>query len=391
LEDEEDQRMREQLARDIEPSRTLDEFVAYQNYTGGKSPSKTGHAAQIEMIYKDLNGMIDALGWNARSIKSFTEFHKQPQSGHKVDRRTLEDVEADGEEGSWFDQWALCEIEALRALEDELDQELDVGRVQDVLDKLRQLARLLNDKAKLTTRLNDVRRQIINRKDPEKTEASRKAPLSKEMAEKQKSLRNEYAKILKLVNQAEEGTVFLKSRLASYCAENGKSSDVRVPTVDAVKKTIIKMTALAEKRNADITMLESQMRKIGLNESNRPSSSSSRTLGTPRKSRGQSMRSSMAESPYATPPTNRSKMSLSELNRRALTPDVDTTPTANKGYGLNYSSALSTTPGHELSRMSDLVDDNIDTLRATARRRKQVAAGLKKALIERGIKTTKVN
>jgi nucleoporin NUP159 len=383
--------MREQLARDIEPSRTLDEFVAYQNYTGGKSPSKTGHAAQIEMIYKDLNGMIDALGWNARSIKSFTQYHKQPQSGHKVDKRTLEDVEADGEEGSWFDQWALCEIEALKALEDELDQELDAGRVQDVLDKLRQLARLLNDKAKLTTRLNDVRRQILNRKDPEKTEASRKAPLSKEMAEKQKLLRNEYAKILKLVNQAEEGTIFLKSRLASYCAENGKSSDVRVPTVDAVKKTIIKMTALAEKRNADITMLESQMRKIGLGETNRPSSSSSRTLGTPRKSRGQSMRSSMVESPYATPPTNRSKMSLSELNRRALTPDVDTTPTANKGYGLNYSSALSTTPGHELSRMSDLIDDNIDTLRATARRRKQVAAGLKKALIERGIKTTKVN
>jgi nucleoporin NUP159 len=392
LEDEEDQRMREQLARDIEPSRTLDEFVAYQNYTGGKSPSKTGHAAQIEMMYKDINGMIDALGWNARSVKSFTEYHKQPQSGHKVDRRTLEDAEADGEEGSWFDQWSLCEIAALRSLEDELDQELDAGRVQDVLDKLKQLARLLNDKAKLTTRLNDVRRQIINRKDPEKTEASRKAPLSKEMAEKQKSLRNEYAQVLKLVNQAEEGTVFLKSRFASYCAENGKTSDVRVPTVDAVKKTIIKMTALAEKRNADITLLESQLRKIGLSESTRPSSSSSRTLGTPRRSRGASMRSSMAESPFQTPPTNRSKMSLSELNRRALTPDVDITPTAKKGgYGLDYSTQLSTTPGNELARMSDLVDENIDTLRATARRRKQVAAGLKKALIERGVKTTVVN
>lgn len=392
LEDEEDQRMREQLARDIEPSRTLDEFVAYQNYTGSKSPSKTGHAAQIEMMYKDINGMIDALGWNARSVKSFTEYHKQPQSGHQVDRRTLEDVEAEGEEGSWFDQWALCEIDALKSLEDELDQELDAGRVQDVLDKLRQLARLLDDKGKLTTRLNDVRRQIINRKDPEKTEASRKAPLSKEMAEKQKSLRNQYAQILKLVNQAEEGTVFLKSRLASYCAENGKTSDVRVPTVDAVKKTIIKMTALAEKRNSDITLLESQLRKIGLSESSRPSSSSSRILGTPRRSRGASMRSSMAESPFATPPTNRNKMSLSELNRRALTPDVDVTPTAKKGgYGLDYSTQLSTTSGNELIRMGELVDENLDSLRATARRRTQVAAGLKKALLERGVKTTTVN
>jgi nucleoporin NUP159 len=84
-------------------------------------------------------------------------------------------------------------------------------------------------------------------------------------------------------------------------------------------------------------------------------------------------------------------MSLSELNRRALTPDVDTTPTTNKGYGLSYTSESKATPGNELARMSDLVDDNIENLRETARRRRQIAAGLKKALIERGIKTTKVN
>ncbi|KAL5113224.1 hypothetical protein ACEQ8H_008906 [Pleosporales sp. CAS-2024a] len=392
LEDEEDQRLREQLARDVEPSRTLENFSAYRIYTGGKSPNKTGHAAQIEMLYKDINGMIDCLGWNARSLKSFVAYHKQPQPGHKVQRQTLEDIQAEGDNGSWFDQWALCEIDALRSLEDELERELDAGRVQDVLDKLRELVRLLNEKAKLTTRLNDVRRQIINRKDPEKTEASRKAPLSKEMAEKQKSLRNEYAQILKLVNQAEEGTFVLKSRFASYCSENGKTSDVRVPTVDAVKKTIIKMTALAEKRNSDITLLESQLRKMGLNEFNRPSSSSSRTMGTPRSSRGASMRSSMAETPFATPPTNSSKMSLSELNRCALGPDIDVTPTAKKGgYGLSYSTELSTTSGNELARMSDRVDEKIDALKATARRRRQVAAGVKKALIERGVKTTRLN
>jgi nucleoporin NUP159 len=390
LEDEEDERMREQLAQAIEPSRTLEDFVAFQNYTG-KSQSKTGHAAQIEMMYKDINGMIDALGWNARSVKSFIEYHKRPQPSHKVDRRALEDAENDGEDGSWFEQWTLCEIENLKSLEDELERELDAGRVQDVFDKLGQLARLLNDKAKLTTRLNEIRRQIVNRRDPDKVEASRKAPLSKEMVDKQKELRNDYARLLKLLNQAEEGSVFLKSRLASYCAQNGKGNNVPVPTVDAVKRTIVKMIALAETRNNDITLIESQLRKLAITDSNRPSSPSSRTLGTPRKSRGTSLRSSMVESPYATPPTSRSKMSLSELNRRALTPDVDATPTASKGYGLTYTSEGGATPGNELARMSDMVDENIETLRATARRRKQVAAGLKRALIERGIKTTKVN
>jgi nucleoporin NUP159 len=98
----------------------------------------------------------------------------------------------------------------------------------------------------------------------------------------------------------------------------------------------------------------------------------------------------MADSPFATPPTNRSKMSLSELNRRALTPEVDVTPIASKGYGLDYTLEGSPGPGIELARISDFVDDNIDSLRETARRRKEVAMGLKKALIARGLKSTTV-
>ncbi|KAF1843625.1 uncharacterized protein K460DRAFT_387647 [Cucurbitaria berberidis CBS 394.84] len=388
LEDEEDQRMREQLARPIEPSRTLDEFVAYQNYTG-RAPSKTGHAAQIEMIYKDINGMVDALGWNARSIKSFTQYHKKPQPGHKVNRRTLEDVEDEGQDGAWFEKFTLCEIEALKALEDQLEQELDAGRVQDVLDKLAQLARLLHEKAKLMTRLNDIRRQIINRKDPDKAEVLRKAPLPKELADGQKALRNHYAQLLTSLNKAEEAASILRTRVASHNAQNGKAG--AVPTMDAVKKTIIKMTSMAEKRNSDITLLESQMRKVGLTDASRPSSSSSRTIGTPRRARGTNLRNSVAGPPLATPPINRNKMSLSELNRHALTPDVDATPTPSKGYGLFYTPQGSPSPSNELARLGDLVDENLDSLRATARRRKQVAAGLKKALVERGVKTTKVN
>lgn len=388
LEDEEDERMRARLASPIEPSRTLDEFTAYQNYAG-KSQNKTGHAAQIEAIYKDINGMIDALGWNARSIKSFTQYHDQPQPGHKVNRETLEDAQNDDQHGSWSNQWNIGEIEGLKAYEDDLERELDAGRVQDVLDKLGQLARLLREKAKLMTRLNDIRRQIINRKDPDKVEASRKAPLTKEAADSQKNLRIEYARLLTLLSQAEEAAVLLRSRIASHNAQQGKAG--AMPTVDAVKKTIIKMTALAEKRNNDITLMESQLRKCGLADSNRPSSSSSRTPGTPHRSRGTSLRNSMAESPFATPPTSRNKMSLSELNRRALTPEADLTPTGSKGYGLYYTPEGSPTPGNELARLSDLVDENIDSLRETAKRRKQVAAGLKKALIDRGVKTTKTH
>jgi len=387
LEDKEDERIREQLARPIEPSRELDGFIAYQRYDGS-SPSKQGHAAQIEAVYRDINGMIDSLGLNARSLKSFTTFHNQPQTGHKVDRRAVDDVADAGEEGTWFDEWTIGEVEALRALEDKLEHELNCGRVQDVIEKLSQLAGLLRDKAKLMTRINDIRRQIINRKDPEKTESARNASLPKEQADEQKKLRVKYARLLMLLSQAEEASIVLRSRLASHNSQDGRSA--AVPTVEAVKKTITKMTSIAEQRNNDIALIESQMRRIGLMEQSRPSSSASRTVGTPRKSRG-SMRSSIADTPFATPPTSRSKMSLSELSRHALTPDVDTTPTAKGGYGLTYSPEGTATPGSELARMSDLVDENIDSLRETARKRRQVAGGLKKALIVRGIKTSKVH
>ena len=389
LEDEEDERMRAQLAQPIEPSRDLEEFVAYQNYTGGKPPSKTGHAAQIEMIYKDINGMVDALGWNARSIKSFTQYHQQPQPNHRIDRGLLEEILSQGHHGPWFEQVSLCEIQALRSLEEQLEQELDAGRVQDVLDELSQLARLLHEKAKLMTRLNDIRRQIINRKDPEKVEALRKAPLSKELADGQKNLRNDYAQLLTLLRKAEDAVAVLRSRLATHNAQSGSTK--AVPSMEAVKKTVLRLANLAEQKNNDILILEAQMRKLGLAESSRPSSSSSRT-GTPRQSRTTSLRRSIAETPYATPPTGHKKLTLAELNRRAMTPDFENTPTPSKGYGLFYTPEGSpAADGNDIAHLSDLVDENIDTLRETARRRKQVAKGLKDVLLDRGVKVTKVN
>jgi nucleoporin NUP159 len=382
--------MRAQLAQPIEPSRNLEEFVAYQNYTGGKSPNKTGHAAQIEMIYKDINGMVDALGWNMRSIKSFTQYHQQPQPNHRIDRGMLEDILSQGHDGSWFEQFALCEIQALRSVEEDLEQELDAGRVQDVLDKLAQLARLLHEKAKLMTRLNDIRRQIINRKDPERIEALRKAPLSKELADGQKNLRNDYAQLLTSLRKAEDAVAVLRSRLATHNAQSGSTK--AVPSMEAVKKTILRLANLAEQKNSDILVLEAQMRKLGLAEPSRPSSSSSRNTGTPRQSRRTSLRRSIADTPYATPPTGHKKLTLAELNRRALTPEVENTPTPSKGYGLFYTPEGSPTAGgKDIARLSDLVDENMDTLRETARRRKQVAKDLRGVLLDRGIKVTKVN
>lgn len=382
LVDDEDDRIRRELASPIEPNRILDGFLARKEYTGA-AHGKTGHAAQVEIVYRDINNMVDTVGLNWRSLKAFLDYHQKPQQYIGRSRTALEEVMEHGIDGSWFEEWRLFEMEDLMSLENELEHELDEGRVQNVLGKLSQLARLLRDKARLTTNINDIRRQLVNRKDPAKIESLRTASLPKELVDQQKLLRNEYAQLLTLLGQAEESVILLRSRLASHNAENGKTG--AVPTVDAVKKTINKLIIATERKNNDITLLESQLRKAGLADSSRPNSSSSRQTGTPIRQ----SRSFRGESPFATPTTSRNRMSLSELSRRAQTPDVNSTPT--NGYGFYYTPEGSPTSGKDLAKLNDLVDKNLPMLRETAKQRRKIAEGLASALMEKGIKTTRVN
>ncbi|KAF2466810.1 uncharacterized protein BDR25DRAFT_345395 [Lindgomyces ingoldianus] len=381
LSDDEDERIRQELASDIVPSWTLDPFLAHHDYTG--SVTKSGIPGQIELMYRDINSMVDTLGLNARTLTAFIKYHCE-STQDSLARNDLQEIEDQGEQGPWYKQWALGQMDDLRTLAGELEQVLEAGKTQHVFEKLAQLARLLSDGSKLSTKLNEVRREIINRKDPERTETLRKASLPKEQADQQRALRTQYANLLSLLSKVEEAVVVLRSKLAAHNAVNGKTA--AVPTVDAVKKTINKMIAMTEKKNSDILLLEAQMRKIGLEASSRPTSPSSRTFGTPSRSRALRSR----DSEFTTPPTNRSKMSTSELNRRAMTPDEDT---PSRGFGLFYTPNNSPTQngGHRKLDVGDLDGFDIEALRESALRRKKVAEALTDALLIRGVKFTKVN
>ncbi|KAJ4290945.1 hypothetical protein N0V90_010141 [Kalmusia sp. IMI 367209] len=377
--DDEDERIRQELASDIEPSRILDPFIARQEYTEA-ALGKTGHAAQIEIVYRDINSMVDTLGLNSRSLKSFVEYHERPQRYTELTRSALEEVVEDGVDGDWFEKWSLAEVDDLKRLEDELEQELEEGRTKNILEKLSRLARLIVETSKLSSKVNEERRRIINSKDPEKLEALRKASLPKELADQQKALRSDYAQLLTLLGKGEDALVLLRSKLVSHSAKNGNIE--AVPSVEAIKKTINKLIQITERKNNEITLLESKFRKVGLGESSRPSSSSSRQAATPlRRSRA----APRNESPFATPPTNRSRMSLMELNRVALTPEPET---PSKGYGLYYTPEGS--PSKNLSGVADMVDNELDRLRETAKRRRNIAESLASALADRGVKKTTV-
>lgn len=273
LVDEEDEAIQQLLRAPIEPTLTLDEFIAHSN---GAPPAKDSIPAQVEAVYKDINSMIDTLGLNARALQSFILGHSQRSDPP----RTADDLDDP-------DIWVLCDAEDLeRIVEVDLSKELADAQITDFEEKKRLLHALKADFAKLRVKQNELHKLIAARADPGQASVLRSLPLSAEQATQQNDLRREFAEFSKLLTEAEEALVMLKAKLASVGTASGKGS-TPVPTVEAIMRTISRMTSMIEKRSGDVDVLENQMRRLRLG------------------SVGAASVTSREGSPFATPPPKR--------------------------------------------------------------------------------------
>jgi nucleoporin NUP159 len=251
LVDDEDERMQEFLASDLVATRTLDEFVAHSEYVG--LAKKDSIAAQVETVYRDINAMIDTLGVNARALKSFIKGHEEQ---YKDGGRTREDLEDD-------EDWCLVEIEDLSSIvEKDLGHDLESGRIKDMADKLETCSDLQKDLIKLHAKMEEVNKFRAAQSDPKFDSKARAQPLSAEQAAQQHDLRRAFTNFQKLLSEAEEGLTILKAKIVSQAPSNGHTNGSTGPTVEAVMRTITKMTSMAEKRSGDIDVLENQMRRL---------------------------------------------------------------------------------------------------------------------------------
>lgn len=249
--DDEDERTQEFLASDLEATRVLDEFIAHTDYA--RPPSKDSIASQVETVYRDINSMIDTLGMNARALKCFVKGHTEQ---YKEEGRTREDLKND-------DDWCLVEIDDLTDIvEKQLGRDLAAGRIQDVADKLETCNDLQKDLIRLHAKFEEVKRLRAAHLDPNQPDKVRAQPLSAEQTAQQNDLRRDFTKFQKLLSDAEEGLTVLKARIVSQATSNGQSNGSTGPTVEAVMRTITKMTSMAEKRSGDIDVLEGHMRRL---------------------------------------------------------------------------------------------------------------------------------
>ena len=265
LSDREDERVREELETEVEGTKTLDPFLAHQDYIG--AVDKPGIPGQIEKVYRDINSMIDTLGLNARSLTAFVKGHTELRKQTQRSREELED-----------DDWCLIEITDLTRIENDLEEKLKDGQIQDVQKKTNECRDLRRTTASLRAKGGDVAKAVEKRSNPKVAESARTAPLRLEQATQQHELRKQFMKFQKLLAEAEESITMLRAKLASCETGNasGGSRPLKKPTVEAVTNTIQKMTAIVEKKSGDIDLLEAQMRNLRFSSTAARSQQSSR-------------------------------------------------------------------------------------------------------------------
>ena len=361
LTDGEDERVREELAMGIRATLTLDPFLAHQDY-GGKV-DKSGIPGQIERVYRDINSMIDTLGLNMRSLKSFTKGHCEQ---YKESGRTREDLQSD-------DGWCLTEIEDLAVVERTLESELEQSRLQEVQEKTNQCLDLQRELSKVHSKRNDIKRTIDAKTNPDLIEAIRFAPLTTEQSHAQHDLRVDFTSFQKLLADAEEGIIMLRAKLASCQGIEGAKKNLgglqKAPTVEAVTNTIMKMTSMVAQKSGDIDVLENQMRKLKIFKKDNGSSRESS--------------SSRDGSPFVTPPTSARKKPGTSANGSSTALYIP----RGGGKGMFAGSVGSTNRTPAQRKMIEQVQPKDGRRSAEkAKRRREVNGLLKAALVEGGVR-----
>ncbi|KAH9826410.1 nucleoporin [Teratosphaeria destructans] len=387
LQDAEDARVKDILAKEPDPSRELPLFLAHQNYVG--EGEKPGIGGQIEKVFRDVNSMLDTLGLNAHGLRGFIEGQLEFR---KPGGRSIEDLEN-------AEAWTLAEISALGNVQQEIEERLEEGRLEDVQETMEDTAEELEELSKLRVTAEGVRKAVKAHTDPDALAAQRASELPEATKQQQADLRQAVQDVQALLSQVEEATTLLRAELAS--ASVSHQAATKVPTVEAVTNTILKMTAMIEKRSGDIDVLESQIKRLPkglaslhLNDDYEDQLSASlagsRLLpnGTPTASRSRmladgsapGMSTMFGRSSHRTPPSASLRRSV------AFTPEASRLGMST--HPLGFSGSLSASGGRK--KMVDVSEEEVGAYLGKVGRRRRVLESLRERVEGRGARVVRL-
>ncbi|EFE36034.1 nuclear pore complex subunit Nup159, putative [Trichophyton benhamiae CBS 112371] len=271
-EDDEDEQLRADLARPISPSPSLDPFLPHQGYTG--ESMKPGIPGQIELLFRDINTMIDTLGINSRSLSSFLLYEESAKENDY--KRWLRTLRSDKCSDLLNERQLLSEVDKLRVGVDALDEALQKGRIEGVQEMFDQCQQLISkDLVTLRGQFANLQRTLDAHTD---SIAIASAPLTPEQAALQQDLRKAATDTRSKVADLERDITVFRAKIADASRLAGVDGDRKMarPTVEAVTSTISTMTNMAERKSGDVDVLEAQLRRMGIDVSASPAPGRSR-------------------------------------------------------------------------------------------------------------------
>jgi len=206
--------------------------------------------AVFDSIYLSGNMMINRLGLTAQGLKAY----------HLGQESPLPDVEHKAAKDMKHSQdWRFCEMGQVKEILDQLlTSARDENQGNDELEVKYQAAS--KGFIKLDIKDAEIKRLLAVHSDAQAAAIVRARPLTPEQVLQQRKLRKEYAKVERLLKEAEKEVTQLKAKIASR--DRDRPGAVVPPTVEAVKNTIMKLTGMVERKNGDIDYLEERLRRI---------------------------------------------------------------------------------------------------------------------------------
>ncbi|KAF2459477.1 hypothetical protein BDY21DRAFT_338351 [Lineolata rhizophorae] len=403
--DEDDERVREELAKDIPCKTTLPPFIAHTDTAPplptdaasvDVSSSSKDHrmvlTAQIRRVYRDINSMLDCLGLNNRAVASFVRGHSELASGAQRTRDDLRDASTKppGTEG----EWTLVELDDLISIVSELEaarQRADYDR-EGIIEDLDVANR---NATSMRANVARLRREIEARADPTHMERAIQAPLAPDQAAVRNDLRKGITELRGKLREAEEGIAVLRAQIASREGNGGNEMNrltrtpAQVPTVEAVARTIRKMTSMVESKRSDIDVLEAQMARLGID----PSKEDVPEVGRRSRSGTPGTRQSQVQNGFRPSASARWSRSGDATPARTtkgpfFTPDSNTKASfAGSGSPLRRSGRFSTGTGGGMGPTGAVDDERIKRYLERQAKRKMVKETIGKALEEIGFRT----
>lgn len=375
------------LAAPIEPTKKIPDFFVHQDYVAGVDTPGIG--GQIEIVFRDVNAMVDVVGLNGRSLQSLIEGHKQLR---KSGQRSVKDLEDD-------DAWTLAEMSELSEVMDHIDKQLANGKLVNVPDLLARLKEEHEDINKTRTRTVEMRRQIAQHTDPARVAERDAAPLSAETLHQQSDLRTRLQSVQKLLSEAEQMVTMLRAQLSSLQSKNPKSGQAApVPTVEAVERTILKLTAMVQQKSGDIDHLESQIRSLpgGMGalrlDDDYEEDLAARLGGSKLLSLAESVGRRRTPQKYPRMAANGDALGMSAMF--GVSTRFQTPPSASiRGSPSFRASALGRSTGSlsgsARKKMVDVTEQEIEAFRTRTQRRKDVLNALNEKVEKRGTRVVK--